>query len=80
MRPAPAILASLDWVGAIGGALGALLLALNLSWSGWAYPVLLVFTGLMLIVAALRRRWPYAVLFSAFTLINLVGIYRWLLV
>ena len=68
----------LDWIGAIGGAVGALMLALKVSWSGWAYPVLLIFTGVMLVVALLRRRWPYVTLFVAFTCINVVGIYRWL--
>lgn len=72
-------LAKLEWMGAAFGMAGSSMLALNMSWSGWAYPLLLVFSSVMLALAVARQRWPYAALFATFTAINMLGIYRWLL-
>ncbi len=69
----------LEWLGAIGGAAGALLLALNLRQSGWAFPIMTVFTVLLCGVSVALGRWPNAALFAAYTAINLLGVYRWLM-
>lgn len=69
----------LEWVGAIGAAAGALLLALNLRQSGWAFPIMTVFTVLLFGVSVALARWPNAALFAAYTAINLLGVYRWLM-
>jgi hypothetical protein len=71
--------AAVEWAGSIGGAAGALVLALNVPWGGWAFVIMFAFTGLLLVSAIARRRAPYAVLFLAYEGVNLIGIYRWLL-
>lgn len=70
---------TIEWIGSFGGIAGALILALNRPWSGWGYPVFLVFTGLLLLAAAWRGSGPHMALFGAYTAVNALGVYRWLL-
>lgn len=71
-------LAAAEWLGAIGALLGTFIVALRVSWGGWGFVVMLVFSGLLLALAVWLERWPYAALFAGYELVNLVGIYRWL--
>ncbi len=67
----------IEWFGSITGIIGAVWLSLNIPTSRWAYPVFLLSSlGLMLWAFLLNYQgilWQQ----SVFTVINLVGIYRW---
>lgn len=67
-----------EWAGSIGSAAGALVLALNLPWSGWAFAMMFAFTGILLGAALARQSWPHVWLFAVYEAVNLVGIWRWL--
>ena len=68
-----------EWVGVAGGIAGAVLIAANVSISGWAYVPFLIGSVLLLIVFHMRRRWAQVALWAAYTIINILGLYRWLL-
>ena len=69
----------IEWFGSITGIAGAIWLSLNIPSSKWAYPIFLMSSaGLML--------WAYRPGYTGifwqqfvFTMINLIGLYRWLL-
>lgn len=67
-----------EWTGAVGALIGTLIVAARVAWAGWGFVVMLVFSGLLLALALAHERWPYAALFAGYELVNLVGIYRWL--
>ncbi len=70
----------LKWTGTAAGIAGATVIALNLSISGWGFVLFLV-SSVSWTVAGLRMREQSLVaLQAAFTAINLLGIYRWLIV
>lgn len=66
------------WTGTFLQASGCLLLALNLPYSGWAFPIMLAGSGIWLAVAAAEREGALAALNLFFSATNLVGIWRWL--
>ncbi len=69
----------LKWTGTATGIAGATLVALNVSISGWGF-VLFLASSVSWTVAALRMREnSLALLQGAFTVINVLGIYRWLI-
>lgn len=70
---------ALEWSGAILSVIGGALLALNISISPWAY-VLYTASSILLLAWALQQKaYGIVVQNSIFTIINIVGIYRWLL-
>ncbi len=72
-------MAALKWLGTATGIAGATVIALNLSFSGWGF-VLFLASSVSWTVAGLRMREnSLVVLQGAFTAINLLGIYRWLI-
>ena len=72
------LLAMLKWTGTVCGVLGALLLALNISDSGWGW-VLFFFSSTSWGIAGLKMKEPSLwTLHAVFTVVNLLGIYRWL--
>jgi len=73
-------MAALKWLGTAAGIAGATVIALNVSISGWGFVLFLV-SSVSWTVAGLRMREnSLALLHAAFTAINLLGIYRWLIV
>ncbi|MCK5725818.1 MAG: hypothetical protein KAH22_03205 [Thiotrichaceae bacterium] len=70
---------ALEWGGAILSIIGASLLALNISISPWAYVVYTASSLLLLAWALQQKAYGIVAQNSIFTLINIVGIYRWLL-
>jgi len=74
----PTILA-LEWAGALLSILGAGLLALNISVSPWAYVPYTISSILLLVWAIYQRSYGIATQNIVLLLINVVGIYRWLL-
>ncbi len=70
----------LEWSGSILAVSAAILLALNIELSPWAY-VGYLFSSLLLTAWGVRQK-AYGIAWqnSVFIVINLLGIYRWLLV
>ena len=69
----------LEWLGSALAVSAALLLAVNISISPWAY-VLYLFSSLLLFVWGMRRQaYGIAMQNVVFTGINVLGIYRWLI-
>lgn len=72
--------AALRWFGTITGVAGALVLALNIPISGWGW-VLFGFSSLCWTIAgAVMRDYSLVVLQLAFLIVDLIGIWRWLIV
>lgn len=69
-----------EWSGALLGVGAALLLALNIAISAWAYVLYLCSSILLLIWAIFKKAYGIAFQNLIFILINLIGIYRWLIV
>lgn len=70
----------LEWVGTIAGIAGAGLMASRTSVSGWAYPVWLVSSLSLSAFALLGGFYGLLLLQGVFSFINLLGIYRWLII
>jgi hypothetical protein len=68
----------IEWFGSFTGIAGAIWLSLNLPSSKWAYPLFLMSSiGLMAWAILMNHQgifWQQ----SVYTVINLIGIYRWL--
>lgn len=70
---------SLEWCATGLAVVGAILLALKLDVSGWAFILYLISTVTFSIVFLKERRWSMLVLNLVFVATNMVGIYRWLI-
>ena len=68
------------WTGTVAGVSGATVIALNLGIVGYGFVLFLVSSVLWSAVGLVQREPSLVVLQGAFTLINVLGIYRWLLV
>lgn len=73
------MLTLIEWTGTAGGIIGALILAWNRPWSRWGFPVFLVSTAILLAVAIIRDSAPQMALFAAYTAVNAIGVWRWIL-
>ena len=69
----------LKWIGTGAGLAGALVIALNLPFSGWGFTLFFVSSTTWLAAAVLQRDTPLAVLSAGYTAVNMLGIYRWLI-
>ncbi|MBT3348092.1 MAG: hypothetical protein HOE55_00915 [Thiotrichales bacterium] len=68
----------LELAGAITGVMGAILLAANVSYSGYGF-VLFFISSMFLSTFAVIQKLRYLLIMQVvFMVINLVGIYRWL--
>ena len=70
----------LKWLGTGAGILGALLIAANVPSSCWGFVLFLVSSSSWGVAALIMRETSLVLLQTAFTFINLLGIYRWLLI
>ena len=70
---------ALKWTGTFFGVAGATVIAANLSISGWGFVLFLVSSVSWTITGLRMREHSITALNAAFTAINLLGIYRWLL-
>jgi len=66
------------WTGALAGVAGALLVALNLGVVGYGFVLFLVSSLLWTGVGLVQREPSLVVLQAAFTVINVIGIWRWM--
>ena len=71
-------LTKLKWAAAGCGITGATLLALNIPVSGWAFVIFLCSSTLWVTAASLMRERAIVAEAAVYTVINCLGIYRWL--
>lgn len=79
IRGHPALTAA-KWIGTAAGIAGAALIALNLGVVAYGFSLFLISSTLWSIVGYAQREASLLFLQSAFTVINVLGIYRWLVV
>jgi hypothetical protein len=77
-RYEPPLLAAAKWVGTIAGIIGAVLIALNIGMVGYGFLLFLISSILWAAAAAVQRESSLLVLQGAFTVINMLGIVRWM--
>ena len=70
-------LAAAKWIGTVVGATGAALIALNLGVVVYGFGLFLVSSLLWTAVGWVQREPSLTLLQAAFTVINVLGIYRW---
>jgi uncharacterized membrane protein YccC len=73
----PIALDAAKWIGTAAGVAGAILIALNLGVVVYGFVLFLLSSLLWVSVALVQREPSLAVLQGAFTVINLLGIWRW---
>lgn len=73
----PAWLRPGKWIGTGAGIAGAVLIALNLGFAAYGFGLFLISSLLWTAVGWVHREPSLTVLQSAFTVINVIGIYRW---
>ncbi|WP_284155516.1 hypothetical protein [Sulfuricystis multivorans] len=71
-------LGMLEWIGAIGGAAGALLLALNNRWSGYGFVLFLVSNAAWIAYGLMTHTFGMVAMQIVFTGTSLLGVWRWL--
>lgn len=79
LRREPGLLKLAKWTGTGAGVAGAALIALNVGTVGVGFMLFLVSSVLWIVVGWLHREPSLVVLQAAFTVINVLGIYRWVL-
>ncbi len=75
----PALLTFLKWLGTALAVVGALAIALNIPYSGWGFVAFLVSSVCWSIAGFMMKEPSLVVLQGTFVVINLIGIYRWLI-
>ena len=73
------MLSFIKWIGTIAGIIGAGFLALNVQESGWGFTFFFVSSVAWAWVGIKTRDHALTALQSVFVLIDVLGIYRWLL-
>jgi hypothetical protein len=66
------------WLGTVLQLAGSAIVAIHLSWSGWGFPIMLAGALVWGAIAIRHRDWALATLNLVFSVINIVGIWRWL--
>jgi drug/metabolite transporter (DMT)-like permease len=75
----PQTISLAKWAGTAFGVAGATLIALNLPISGWGFILFLVSSASWTVAGVMMREHSLILLNAAFTVINVIGIYRWLI-
>jgi hypothetical protein len=73
-----ASISSAKWIGTAAGVSGAIMIALNLGLVIYGFGLFLISSLLWGLIGWLQREMSLLVLQGTFTIINIVGIYRWL--
>lgn len=82
-RPASewrAAMSAVKWFGTLTGVAGALILALNIPISGWGWVLFAVSAAAWTAAGMAMREYSLAVLQGTFLIVDLIGIWRWLIV
>ena len=73
------MLGVLKWIGTVTGVVGALIVAMNMPWSGYGFILFTIPSMTWGMVAWKMREHSLLVLQTVFLCINLMGIWRWLM-
>lgn len=68
-----------EWIGTITGILGAALISSNIGYIGWAYVVFCFSSFSFMYFSYKLERWPFFIMNVIFLVINIWGIWRWLI-
>ena len=71
---------AIKWIGSALAIVGALVIALNRPFSGWGFVAFLISSVIWTIAGIMMKEPSLVVLQGTFVIINLIGIYRWLIV
>lgn len=71
--------ALLEYGGAAAGITGTVLIASNTPWSKWAWPIWVLSSSAVATVALANGLYGIAGQQTFYTLMNIVGVYRWIL-
>jgi hypothetical protein len=77
--PTAGMLSVLKWLGTLTGLAGAVMLALNISVSGWRWLLFALSAALWTWAGLAMREWSLAALQGGFLMVDLLGIWRWLI-
>jgi len=77
-RYVPSLLITTKWAGTVAGITGAVLIALNIGFVGYGFMLFLISSILWSAAAVVQRDVSLGVLQGAFTIINVLGIFRWM--
>ncbi len=72
--------AALRWFGTVTGVVGALILALNIPVSGWGWLLFAISAAAWTVAGMVIRDHSLVVLQGTFLVVDLVGIWRWLII
>lgn len=70
----------LKWFGTVTGLVGALILALNIPISGWGWVLFCVSSFAWTVAGTVMREPSIALLQAGFLVVDLIGVWRWLIV
>jgi hypothetical protein len=73
------MLSKLKWIGTATGTSAALLMALNIPYSGWAFALFLISSLIWTGVGIASKDTPLWILNGVFVCIDTLGIIRWIL-
>lgn len=76
----PGALTALKWTGTVTGIAGALILALNLPLSGWGWVLFAISALAWTIAGIVLKELSLVLLQAGFLVVDMIGIYRWLVV
>jgi len=71
---------AIKWFGTATGVAGALVLALNIPISGWGWVLFGVSSLCWTIAGAVMRDYSLVVLQATFLVVDIIGIWRWLII
>lgn len=80
LTPGTRAFAALKWLGTVTGVLGALVLALHIPVSGWGWVLFLISSVSWTVAGMALRDMSLVVLQGAFVAVDLLGVWRWLIV
>ncbi len=80
LTPGTAAFSAVKWVGTTTGVLGALILALNIPLSGWGWTLFLISSLSWTFAGVVMKDMSLAVLQFAFVVVDIIGVWRWLIV
>ncbi len=80
LTPGTAAFSAVKWVGTATGVLGALILALNIPLSGWGWALFLISSLSWTFAGVVMKDMSLAILQFAFVVVDMIGVWRWLIV
>jgi hypothetical protein len=79
VQASKSVLPGLKWFGTATGLVGALVLALNLPISGWGWVLFAVSSASWTAAGLLMRETSLVLLQGGFLVVDLIGVWRWLI-